>query len=31
MYSQTIALDSKSRERTFELIDAFLNRIAKLI
>jgi GMP synthase-like glutamine amidotransferase len=31
MYSQTIALDAKAREQTYELIDAFLTRIAKLI
>jgi GMP synthase-like glutamine amidotransferase len=31
MYAQTIAIDTMSRERTYDLIDAFLKRVAKLI
>ena len=30
-YAQTIAIDTMSRERTYDLIDAFLRRVAKLI
>jgi hypothetical protein len=31
MLAQTLALESAARERTFDLVDAFLKRVAKLI
>ncbi len=31
MLAQTLALESAARERTFNLVDAFLTRVAKLI